>query len=279
MSTRVAVKTVTATEWLGVAKSGGCYAQRMRDHGGAIWIVKFWNNPQGPKVGVNELVSALLGRRVGLEVPEPAIIEISPSLAAYIAQECPRLAQYACPGRHFASCYIRANVLTNDDLQKFHRNRRYRAQVENFVQTLIAFDQFVYNCDRNNNAAHVLFRKGRHRVHFYPIDHSRCFTAPWWSTGRLAGLADQRASLRGKKFLSWFCQYLDWQQLFPFFDACGRIQQITGSELQQMLAAVPEEWWVSPTERDALLRFLEIRKAELGSIMSDVEKQLRGRCR
>jgi len=55
---------------------GGSQAQVMRTDDGELYLLKLQNNPQGTKVLANELLACRLARKLGLPVPEPAVIEL-----------------------------------------------------------------------------------------------------------------------------------------------------------------------------------------------------------
>ena len=56
---------------------GGAQSQLMLGADGALWVVKFQNNPQGVRVLANELMATRLAEAVGLTVPRTDIVEVT----------------------------------------------------------------------------------------------------------------------------------------------------------------------------------------------------------
>lgn len=54
---------------------------------GNAYVVKFANNPQSLRVLANEWLACSIGRTIGLTIPEPAILYVSPKLV----ENSPRL--------------------------------------------------------------------------------------------------------------------------------------------------------------------------------------------
>ena len=61
---------------------GGAQSQLMLGADGALWVVKFRNNPQGERVLANELLATRIAEAVGLTVPKTEIVEVSEWLVA-----------------------------------------------------------------------------------------------------------------------------------------------------------------------------------------------------
>src|SRR5437764_7043338 len=88
---------------------GGAQAHLMRAEDGHFYVVKFQNNPQHTRVLANELLATRMGERIGLPVPVPEIIEVSP----WIIENTPELniqcagQNLQCnPGLQFGSRYV-----------------------------------------------------------------------------------------------------------------------------------------------------------------------------
>ena len=56
---------------------GGAQSQLMLGADGALWVVKFRNNPQGERVLANELLATRIAEAVGLTVPKSDVVEVS----------------------------------------------------------------------------------------------------------------------------------------------------------------------------------------------------------
>ena len=61
---------------------GGAQAHLMRCSDGGYYVIKFQNNPQHPRILVNELLGTLLAGWLGLPTAPCAVVEVSPELIA-----------------------------------------------------------------------------------------------------------------------------------------------------------------------------------------------------
>src|SRR5579864_717827 len=59
---------------------GGAQSHMLIASDGNAYVVKFANNPQSPRVLVNEWLACSIGRALGLTIPEPAILYVPEEL-------------------------------------------------------------------------------------------------------------------------------------------------------------------------------------------------------
>ena len=76
---KITVEITQATESIRRMR-GTSEPHLMRCADGELYVVKFLNNPQHPRILINELLCAQLARRLGLPVPPPTLVEVSPEL-------------------------------------------------------------------------------------------------------------------------------------------------------------------------------------------------------
>ena len=62
---------------------GGSQSHLLRASDGGFYVTKFSNNPQHIRVLANEMMASLLGRWLGLPMPEVAVIDVSDWLIAH----------------------------------------------------------------------------------------------------------------------------------------------------------------------------------------------------
>src|SRR5207302_8532906 len=55
---------------------GGAQSHMLHASDGNAYVVKFANNPQSPRVLVNEWLACSIGRALGLTIPEPVILSV-----------------------------------------------------------------------------------------------------------------------------------------------------------------------------------------------------------
>src|ERR1700686_2528619 len=87
---------------------GGAQAQLMRCGDDGYYVVKFQNNPQGPRILANELLATRLAARIGLPTPPVAVVEVREELIAYTDDLVMQLGRGRAPcqaGLQFGSRY------------------------------------------------------------------------------------------------------------------------------------------------------------------------------
>src|SRR2546425_12206868 len=87
---------------------GGAQSHLMRCSDGYYYVVKFQNNPQHPRILVNDLLGTKLAARLGLPTVPVEIIEVSEELIRLtpeLAMELPRARIPCQPGLQFGSRY------------------------------------------------------------------------------------------------------------------------------------------------------------------------------
>lgn len=88
---------------------GGAQAHLIRASDGHDYVVKFQNNPQHVRVLANEFFVTRLAQKLGLPVPEPAVIEVSSCLIEHTEELRCQLAGRQIPftsGLCFGSRFI-----------------------------------------------------------------------------------------------------------------------------------------------------------------------------
>src|ERR1700734_3838102 len=88
---------------------GGAQGQLMLGADGALWVVKFQNNPQHLRVLANELIATRLAEAVGLCVPRTDVVEVTEWLVRNTAGmdlDVGRRAERCSPGLQFGSQFI-----------------------------------------------------------------------------------------------------------------------------------------------------------------------------
>ncbi|MGH9366581.1 MAG: HipA family kinase, partial [Thermoanaerobaculia bacterium] len=65
---------------------GGAQAHLMRCDDAFYYVVKFQNNPQHPRILVNEYMGTRLAARLGLPTPHTAVVEVPQSLIEYTTE-------------------------------------------------------------------------------------------------------------------------------------------------------------------------------------------------
>jgi hypothetical protein len=159
--------------------SGGTQAHLFLADDGQYYVVKFANNPLGPRVLVNEVTCSMLLDAIGVRVPQIAYMRIPEEFADNPDVGIFRLGERLrgpCSGLHFAS------ALPCDPLQSSifdFLSQSMVASIENandFVGVLVA-DLWLGNADMRQ-AVYSRSSAGRWQATF--IDHGMCFGGPDW---------------------------------------------------------------------------------------------------
>jgi hypothetical protein len=225
---------------------GGAQSQLMRCEDGGYYVVKFQNNPQGPRILANELLGTRLAARMGLPTPSAAVIDVRESLIEQtedLVIQLGRGRKRCSAGLQFGSRYpdSPAEIVVYDFLPD--EQLREVANLADFCGMLV-FDKWT--CNTNGRQA-VFFRPpGESRYRASMIDQGFCFNAGEWNfpDAPLRGLyARHRVyeSVRGiESFEPWLARIE------------GKMDEAVFDEIYK---EIPGEWYAFETE--ALERMLE----------------------
>ena len=139
---------------------GGAQSHLLEADDGCWYVVKFRNNPQHPRILVNELVSSVLLGYLKIAVPETALIQVRPDFLAanpeiHLTLGARRLPVE--PGWHFGSRYPGdpARVAVYDFLPDALLPQV--ANLEDF-RAILVFDKWVGNADGRQSVFYEMVR-------------------------------------------------------------------------------------------------------------------------
>jgi hypothetical protein len=222
---------------------------------GNAYVVKFANNPQSPRVLVNEWLACSIGRALGLTIPEPVILSVPEEFVARDPSLVIRLANSTVkcsPGPAFGSRIISGlgivDYLPESALHKVEN-------LEEFAG-VFALDKWLCNCDGRQA---VFCRKRTFRAHF--IDFGYCFNAEEWSfpDSPLRGVYPFRRVYDGVR---------GWQSFDPWL---SRIENFRLSTLRAIAAEVPLEW-ATPEALLELIDCIDARRARIRELIAEVHQ-------
>jgi len=236
---------------------GGAQSHMLIASDGNAYVVKFANNPQSPRVLVNEWLACSIGRVLGLTIPEPVILSVpeefverDPSLVIRLAGSTLKCS----PGRAFGSRVISGaevvDYLPDSALAKVDNLREFAG--------VLALDKWLCNCDGRQ----VVFcrkSKGRFRAHF--IDFGYCFNAEEWSFPD----STRRGIYARKLVYGGICGR---QSFEPWL---SRIESFPISTSQAIAAEVPHEW-ADPDSLFHLLERIDSRRSQVRELIAEVRK-------
>jgi hypothetical protein len=225
---------------------GGAQAQLMRCADEAYYVVKFRNNPQGPRILANELLGTRLAARLGLPVPPAAVVEVRAELIAHTEELVIQLGRGRAPceaGLQFGSRFPGppAEVAVFDFLPE--DQLREVSNLDAFCGVFV-FDKWT--CNTNGRQAIFYRGKGAARYEALMIDHGFCFNAGEWNF--------PDAPLRG--LYARHCVYDSVRGMDAFEKWVARVEsKMTEAVLDEAYREIPPQWYDFDT--DGLERLLE----------------------
>lgn len=260
---------VRARRWLRRMK-GGSQPHLVEADDGHFYVVKPRNNPQHPRILVNEWISGVFLRFLQIASPETAPVWISDEFLAASPElviQRGRRHEPVSPGWHFGSRLpgdpsqmALFDTLPNVLLAKVTNPRD--------LAGLIVFDRWVANADYRQL---VFFRAavaepGSARPGFvmWAIDHGFAFQGPNWSVKAAGRQGLHHANPHYESIR-------DWDHLEPWLT---RIEGFPEDVADQALASMPREW-LNPGEETELETMLEQLFRARSRIRHSVEDLLR----
>jgi hypothetical protein len=231
---------------------GGAQSQLLRCSDGEYYVVKFQNNPQGPRILANELLATFLAKRLDLPVPEAAIVNVSAEFIRHTDELVIQLEhdRIPCrPGLCFGSRYPRnpsTKLSCLHAVQDLLPEGQFRAvtNISDFVGMLV-FDKWLGNTDDRQC---VYFReKGQFHYKALMIDHGFCFNGQEWNFSDVPrrGLCPRPfvyEGIRGIDAFDWWISRLE--------------EEINENVLRSGFEAIPQEWYGH--DEGSLFKLLEM---------------------
>lgn len=233
------IRTVQATRYVTPLREGGSLPAVVEASDEGMYVVKFRGAAQGIKSLVAELIAGEIGRLLGLPVPEIVFIEVDAALSRSEPHAEIQALLKASSGLNLALDYLPGS-LNYDPL--------HPEGADNLLASKIVwFDSYITNVDRTPRNTNMLVWHKK----LWLIDHgaSLYFHHNW---------ADYEQRSRSP-----FAPIKDHVLLYK----ASRLAEadellkplITRSKLQEILAAIPDEWLEEPERREDYLNFLLTR--------------------
>lgn len=228
------VPTVLAVQSISGMR-GGAQSKLMLCNDNNLWVVKFQNNPQHPRVLVNELIATRIAESIGLTVPTTAIIDVSNCLIdssplLYVDHGAAGGRQPCSSGYQFGSKYVGGlmprqvvDLLPEDCLRRL-RN------LQEFVG-MLAFDKWTCNRDARQAVYQRSSKERDYKAVF--IDQGLCFGTPEWKfvDTPLQGIYTHKAVYEGVK---------GWSNFEPWL---ANIVNFDPQLLWRIATSVPTHWY------------------------------------
>jgi len=225
---------------------GGSQARLMAADDGHNYVIKFQGNPQTTRVLENEYLAARLAQIVGLNVPEPAIVEVD----AKTIQECEISFQLGearivpPAGLHFGS-----RLMLDDEVHDWLPNTCLEniANGSEFAGVL-GFDKWTGNADGRQVVFHRRHSQHKYRAAF--IDFGYCFNAAEWSfpDPPLRGVYARQEV---------YAHVTSWHDFQPWL---SRIERCSSEAIQAIAEEIPIEWYGDRNDLNRLVQDLLERR-------------------
>jgi len=230
---------------------------------GGYYVLKFKNNPRGLNALVSEVVTARLGRLLGLPVPAYAFVDVSDLLVGstpdFVIEQGDLRTRYE-PGIQFGSETAIDASGTTQVFDYMPRSLvRWVDNLPEFAGALV-LDAWTGNTDFRQ----VVYVKTPRSMLLKPmfIDHDRSL-APFFD-------AESERSLPAIHFPDFYDFVRGWGSFEPWLT----IAETAGhQELEPLVVGFPPEWEVSDQLSTALLEYLIKRR---GEIRIRIERLCRG---
>lgn len=207
--------------------AGGSQAYLMLGDDGKFWVVKFQNNPQHLRVLANEFIVSTLASAAGLNVPEFAVIEVTPWLAAesrnLIIDFGKSRYERCLAGLHFGSRLVpfAFDSLDTERLCQVANLREFAG--------FLALDKWTNNRDTRQAVFSRSGRQTRYRASF--IDHGYCFAGETDVAHKFSfGSYPRNTVYAGVK---------GWSSFSPWIET---FEEMSADTLCGIVDRVPDEW-------------------------------------
>jgi hypothetical protein len=251
---------------------GGSQAKLMRCSDGGYYVVKFQNNPEGAKTLANDLLATLMAKKLGLPVPEPAIVEVHPDLVRYIAKLVieQRRGSVPCrPGLCFGSLFDNGEFSPAGPRNPYELfPERQLENVQNLSEFLgmLVFDKWTGNTDARQTillpveSSQSLYRSYRVMM----IDQGLCFNGTRWDfpDAPRRGLYPHRAV---------YANVWGMEAFEPWLTRLDRY--VNRGVLDQAALEIPPEWYGGDSDSlTRLLANLDERRTRLRDLLWSTRK-------
>jgi len=252
-------RRVLLSRYLGPVDDGCTRAQRFQATDDRSYVVKFCENPCGPRALANELIVAGLARLLMAPCPEGVLAEASAILLDDQPDLVASLRATPSAGLHFGSAEV-ANVSAGLPLRP---TKRAPLRVVNASEApaLIVLDAWTRNQDRDGPDNVIFSTEGPEQLRFHGIDHADCFATAAWSAPDLGGLVGSWEGIVDPRIAAMVMGD------DAFRPALERLRNVVDETLREIVRQVPESWGLDTHDRDAIVQFLALQRDAVPTLL------------
>jgi hypothetical protein len=233
----------------------GALVVRVED--GELLVIKPQNEVIGLRLGVNELISALLGLAIEAPVIEPQFVELDQAVLESSGLKIRPVFHYQkirtglCFGVKYFPEISNATILGKTPEKVVINGEK--------AVPLLILDSWVHNTDRWNLGNLIFVRTGKRTKTMYGIDFGSAFGSTMWTT---------RDIIRNQNILTVenhgsVLDALAKTNLGKLDYYLKKVEAVTREQLEILVDQVPLSWRVNNREKLCLINYLENRKALL----------------
>ena len=242
---------------------GGAQSHLMLGADARLYVVKFQNNPQHPRVLANEFLASRLAAAVGLAVPEAELIEVSSWLIDHTPEleiDLGRSKERCKPGLHFGSRFV-GGLMPGHVVDYLPEEQLMLAKNLAEFAGILALDKWTANANGRQAVFARRQRERRYRAVF--IDFGYSFHAGRWRF--------EDAPLRGVYYRNdVYRRIAGWDSFEPWLT---RLETLPADTAWSAAGEVPPEWYGGDlSEMEALIEQLLARRGRIRDLIDAFRK-------
>jgi hypothetical protein len=212
---------------------GGAQSHLMLASDGHLYVVKFQNNPQHPRVLANELLATRLAEAVGLSVPATEVVEVSEWLienTPELHMDLGRERERCRGGLQFGSRYV-GGLMPGQVMDYLPEEQL--GEVRNLAEFagMLAIDKWTCNSNGRQAVFHRKPREKRYTATF--VDQGHCFHAGDW---KFVDTPLRGVYARNRVY----ADVTGWKSFAPWLD---RVEKLEPEAVWRVAEGVPPQWY------------------------------------
>lgn len=233
------LRKLAATRYVTPLREGGSLPAIVEAEDDGLYVMKFRGAGQGPKVLVAEVIAGLLGRALGLKVPELVALELASHFHKTEPDDEIRDLLRASVGLNLGMDYLPRGVTFDPAVGK--------APGAEVASEIVWFDALISNVDRSPRNANLLEWHGA----LWLIDHGAALYFHHADEDFVPRAQEPFAAIRMHVLLPWAT---------ALREADARLRpRLTREVIESAVAAVPGDW-LPEERREDYVRYFEARR-------------------
>ena len=246
---------------------GGAQSQLMLGADGALWVVKFQNNPQHRRVLANELIATRIAESVGLTVPQCDVVDVSEWLVenspGMVVEHGRGRVERCAAGLQFGSRFV-GGLMPGQVVDYLPEAQMAELRNGEEFAGMLVVDKWTGNCNGRQAVYERKPRERKYRAVF--VDQGFCFNAGEWTFPDVP--------LRGVFARnSVYAKVRGWDDFEPWL---SRVEGFAESRLWTIAEAVPPEWYGGdPGVIERLMEMMLVRRGKVRELVTAFRESYR----